>query len=68
MDNLDEQVVAVVQRYMDQNKSLTTEGIKMALPSVDEEEIEGSLRRLQQEGHIMEVPLNVCIPNIKKKA
>jgi hypothetical protein len=68
MDNLDEQVFAVVQRYMDRNKSLTDEGIRMALPTVDAKEIDASLERLQHQGRITQVPLNVCIPNIMNKA
>jgi hypothetical protein len=67
MDNLDEQVFAVVQRYMDRNKSLTDEGIRMALPTVDAKEIDASLERLQHHGRIAQVPLNICIPNIMKK-
>jgi hypothetical protein len=68
LDELDEQVFAVVQRYMDRNKSLTDEGIRMALPTVDAKEIDASLERLQHQGRIAQVPLNICIPNIMKRA
>jgi hypothetical protein len=68
LDELDEQVFAVVQRYMDRNKSLTDEGIRMALPTVDAKEIDASLERLQHQGRIAQVPLNICVPNIMKRA
>jgi hypothetical protein len=66
MDNLDEQVLAIIQRYMDQQKTLTDEGIKMALPSVDMREIKASLQKLQDQGTILGMPLNAYVPYIKK--
>jgi hypothetical protein len=62
MDNLDEQVFAVVERYMEQQTALTNEGLKAALPSVDIVEIRASLKRLQDQGRILGVPLGTYVP------
>ncbi|MHB8218328.1 MAG: hypothetical protein ACYDDS_19820 [Candidatus Sulfotelmatobacter sp.] len=66
MNKLDEQVLAIIQRYMDQQKTLTTEGITKALPSVDLNEIKASLQRLQDQGTVIQIPLNAYVPYKKK--
>ena len=59
---LDEQVLTIIQRYMDRREAVTNEGIEMQLPSVGKEEIKASLQRLQDDGIVVGWPLNAHIP------
>jgi hypothetical protein len=47
-NDLDRQILAAVKKYMDRSESLTSEGIAMELPSIDEDTIEASLKALSQ--------------------
>jgi hypothetical protein len=66
MDNLEERILAIIQRHMDEQKTLPDEGIKIASPSVDMREIKASLQKLQDQGIILGMPLNAYVPYIKK--
>jgi hypothetical protein len=66
MSRVDEQVLAVVQRYTDEQKSLSDEGIKMELPSVEMKDIEESLQRLQDQKLVIGLPLNAYVPYFTK--
>jgi hypothetical protein len=66
MDNVDEQVLAVVQRYTDEQKTLTHEGIQFELPSVDMQTIKASLQRLQDQGTVVAPSLFANVPYIEK--
>lgn len=68
MNNLDEQVFSIVKKYMERNESLTEEGIKLQLPTVDMEDIRASLQRLQDDGRVVGMPLNACLPNSMEDA
>ena len=66
MNKLDEQVLAVIQRYTDRQKTLTDDGLKNALPSVDWNEIKASLQRLQDQKVVVKKELFAYVPYIKK--
>jgi hypothetical protein len=66
MDNLDERVLAVIQRYTDQHEPVTYEVIEMELPSVDMVEIKASVQRLQEQEIVRGWLLNEHIPYKEK--
>lgn len=67
MNNIDEQVLAVIQRYMDQQETLTDEGIKMELATVDIAEIKASIQRLKDQGTVVGLALDAYVPYIKRE-
>jgi hypothetical protein len=63
---LDEKVLAIIQRYTDQHKTLTYDGIQAALPSVDRAEIRASVKRLTDEGTVVGLDLFAPVPYKEK--